>query len=287
MKKNHQPYIKWYSSDFLAGVRGLSASQIGIYIILINEMYERCEPLPLNYKRLAWQCGCTKTTFKKGLDILIEEEKIIMKDGGLWNNRVEKEFKNRQKRSATGSDNANARWKKANEINNGVMPTVCKTDATAMLIPEARNQKPDKKKIQKEIIEKDFDEFWILCLRKDAKDRGLKNYIKARKDADKETILSAMKAYSKSCEEKGTERDYIKVPANWLSDGMYKDQLEMNGHDYLNAKDGEWKARIKAYKRNGNWHDEWGFKPDENGNDVPKAILRENNFQTLTNNGSE
>lgn len=157
MKKNHLPYIKWYSSDFLAGVRGLSASQIGIYTILINEMYERTEPLPLNHKRLAWQCGCTQTTFKKTLKMLIEEGKIIIIDDCLWNSRVEKEFENRKKRSATGKGNANTRWKKVNEINDGGMQTVCKDDATAMLY---QKPEPDIKDIDKSISQKTdlFDE---------------------------------------------------------------------------------------------------------------------------------
>lgn len=153
MKKNHQPYVKWYSSDFLAGVRGLSATQIGIYTILINEMYERCEPLPINNKRLAWQCGCTQVTFKKTLEMLIEEGKIIIIDDCLWNNRVEKEFENRKKRSVTGTDNANAGWKKRNKINGAQMQTVCKSDATAMLIPETRNQNhKEVKDIDKSIL---------------------------------------------------------------------------------------------------------------------------------------
>lgn len=143
MKNNHQPYIKWYSSDFLAGVRGMSAAEVGIYTILINEMYERTHPLPINNKRLSWQCGCTQSTFKKALKMLIDEGKITLIDGCLWNSRVEKEFKNRKKRRGNASAAADARWKKANEINDDDMRMQCGNDADAMPIPETRNQKPE------------------------------------------------------------------------------------------------------------------------------------------------
>lgn len=285
MKKNHQPYVKWYSSDFLAGVRGLSASQIGIYTILINEMYERTEPLPLNLKRLAWQCGCTKTTFQKALNLLIEEEKIILKNDGLWNNRVEKEFKNRQKRSATGSDNANARWEKSNKINGGGMQTVCKRDATAMLIPETRNQKPDNKKN----IQKEFEGFWITYGKHGSKKKALDKFIIVRKKTSYEILIKANKTYDQHLKIEDWKKKRHMV--TWLNQEGWNDEYPLNGStdnfDYLNVKSSEWGARIKNYKSSGRWHDEWGLKPDENGNDVPEEILRHNNYQTFTNNRSE
>jgi len=154
MKQNKLPYIKWYSSDFLAGVRGMTATQIGVYTILINEMYERCSPLPLDYRRLAWQCGCTRPTLKKAIDALIQDGKIETKDGGLWNFRVEKEFISREKRVATASINISRRWKKPNEINGGAIPTVYQDDTKGILsqTPEARNQKPTKYKYEGEVI---------------------------------------------------------------------------------------------------------------------------------------
>lgn len=148
-------------------------------------------------------------------------------------------------------------------------------------------EKNIKKKNKTNKLEKDFGEFWELCLRKEAKAQALINYKKARKNTDKDLIHNSMKAYSDNCINEDTEKQFIKRPSNWLTAGMYNDQLEMNGHDPLKQSDGEWRARIKGYKRNGGWHDEWGFKPDENGNDIPEAILKENNYQTFTNNRSE
>ena len=154
MKQNKQPYIKWYSSDFLAGVRGMTATQIGVYTILINEMYERCEPLPLDHRRLAWQCGCTKPTLKKVLDSLIQDGKIEIKNDGLWNFRVEKEFISRQKRVATSKQAVNARWEKVNEINGDAILELYGNDTAALPSqkPETRNQKVSKYKYEGQVI---------------------------------------------------------------------------------------------------------------------------------------
>jgi len=123
----------------------MSASQIGIYTVLINEMYERTEPLPLNYKVLSWQCGCSQIIFKKGLKTLQNDGKIIIKEGGLWNNRVEKEFKNRQIRSDRARVNALKGQKKVNEINGHDEPKGSQRGAKGVLIPDTICHIPEKK----------------------------------------------------------------------------------------------------------------------------------------------
>lgn len=234
MKTHKLPYIKWYSSDFLAGIRGLSATQIGIYVILINEMYERCEPLPLNYKRLAWQCNCTKQTLEKALDVLMEEGKIIIINGCLWNNRVEKEFKDRKKRSAAGKGNANTRWEKHNEINGSHMPKLCNGDANGMLYqkPETRNQKPEEK-----IYKKEFEEFYNLYPRKVSKRAASLKYETIIKEVSHEDLIKSVIAYAVSVKDK--QKKYIPHPATWLNAGRWDDEIEepeFNALDYLKQK---------------------------------------------------
>ncbi|MDD9330095.1 MAG: DUF1376 domain-containing protein, partial [Bartonella sp.] len=71
------PYVCWYQNDFLGGVRGMRAHEIGIYTILLNEMYARGRPLNLSIERLARLCGCDKRTFEGVLEMLITEGKIL------------------------------------------------------------------------------------------------------------------------------------------------------------------------------------------------------------------
>lgn len=283
------------------GTEELSLDQEAFYLRLINLMYRYDGALPDNDDLLHFKTRTSMRMFKKLKKQLLDMEKIFIKDGLLMNTKVNLELDFINEKSAKNSRAAKIKHAKVQRKLSQKKPklleykekpsanaqqTLCIDGCESPAIQGNRGT-GDNKNIQKEIIEKDFDEFWTLCLRKKSKAQALINYKKARKDTDKDLIHNSMKAYSKNCEEEGTEEKYIKKPSNWLTAGMYNDQLEMNGYDYLNASNSTWKARIKAYKRNGNWHDEWGFKPDENGNDVPESILRENNYQTLTNNGSE
>ncbi|WP_336288177.1 YdaU family protein [Bartonella sp. CB60] len=91
------PYVCWYQNDFLGGVRGMRAHEIGIYTILLNEMYARGRPLELSVERLARLCGCDKRTFVNVLEMLIAEGKILNLANGLWNKRCENVFYERAK----------------------------------------------------------------------------------------------------------------------------------------------------------------------------------------------
>ncbi|WP_455465872.1 YdaU family protein [Bartonella sp. B39] len=109
------PYVCWYQNDFLGGVRGMRAHEIGIYTILLNEMYARGRPLELSVERLARLCGCDKRTFVNVLEMLIEEGKILNLANGLWNKRCENVFHERAKlleqKSLAGRSSAQKRKK--------------------------------------------------------------------------------------------------------------------------------------------------------------------------------
>lgn len=109
-KANKQPYVRFFASDWLAGTRGMRAIEIGVYITLVAMMYERCQPLPEDPKKLARLCGCGLQAFKTILGVLVEDGKIIRTDAGLWNKRVEKEFEWRSKLSKDAKTAANTRW---------------------------------------------------------------------------------------------------------------------------------------------------------------------------------
>lgn len=133
------PWIRFFPSDWLAGTRGMSAVETGVYITLVATMYERGEPIPEDNARLARLCGSSNSAFKKALDTLVDEGKITRVDGGLWNDRVEKEQVYLSEKSEVGSKAARARWGKKDNENNttddaNALPTHSEGNA---------NQKPD------------------------------------------------------------------------------------------------------------------------------------------------
>ncbi|WP_019219542.1 YdaU family protein, partial [Bartonella florencae] len=114
------PYVCWYQNDFLGGVRGMRAHEIGIYTILLNEMYARGRPLELSVERLARLCGCDKRTFSNVLEMLIAEGKILNLAHGLWNKRCETIFQERAKFLEQKSFAGHCSAKKRKEINSAL-----------------------------------------------------------------------------------------------------------------------------------------------------------------------
>ena len=97
------PWVRFFPSDWLAGTRGLSAIESGVYITLVALMYERGGPLTENRGRLARVCGTSNKRFEMALSALIGHGKIIETDLGLWNDRVEKESELRSEKTKTAA----------------------------------------------------------------------------------------------------------------------------------------------------------------------------------------
>lgn len=112
-------HIAFYPSDWLAGTRGLSDSETGVYITLIARMYEMAAPIERDDVRLARLCGCkSKAVFVKTLEHLISEGKIVEMNEGLFNERVGKEIKITTEKSDKARAAAQSRWdRKANQNN--------------------------------------------------------------------------------------------------------------------------------------------------------------------------
>ena len=110
-------HIALYPSDWLAGTRGLTPAETGVYITLVCMMYERQAPLPFDHARLARMCNCPAGTFKKILAVLIDERKLIETPDGLWQRRVDREIAAAKEAMGEASERgkraADARWSKS------------------------------------------------------------------------------------------------------------------------------------------------------------------------------
>lgn len=133
------PWVRFFASDWLAGTRGMTAAETGIYITLIAMMYERGGKIPNETCRLARLCGASNSSFKRALGTLIEDGKIIADGEFLTNERVVEELSYSRKKSSVARDAANRRWGQKDNKNNGpnyanALPSQCQSNA---------NQKPD------------------------------------------------------------------------------------------------------------------------------------------------
>lgn len=142
------PWIRFFPSDWLAGTRGMTAAESGIYITLIALMYERGGEIENNPPRLCRLCGSSNSSFKKVLETLISERKITLTDGLLTNKRVVEELSYTREKSSVARASAKSRWgKKPNKNNTDIdasaMQTQCGRNANQK--PEAREKDKPKK----------------------------------------------------------------------------------------------------------------------------------------------
>lgn len=122
---NDNPYIPFYTSDFLGGTSGMSAATKGVYITLLCLMYESEGPLTQKEDVLARRCGSTPRWFKAAIDDLKHDGKLIEKDGGLWSPTCDKHIEKRRAVKTANANNARMRWEKEQQKQQ-------MSDATAM-----------------------------------------------------------------------------------------------------------------------------------------------------------
>lgn len=79
----------------MRGVRGLTAQETGLYVMLLCRMYEESGPIENHALKLSTYCGMRMATFQKTLDRLIALDKITSSDGLLFNDRAATEISNR------------------------------------------------------------------------------------------------------------------------------------------------------------------------------------------------
>jgi hypothetical protein len=71
--------------------------------------------------------------------------------------------------------------------------------------------------------DEEFDRWYAMYPRKEAKAAAQKAFTKVRKNADIDTLMAGLERYVKSV--KGTERKYIALPASWLNAGRWEDEV--------------------------------------------------------------
>ena len=126
---SNKPFIKFFSSDFLAGTSGLSPAERGVYITLLCLIFEQDGPIARDDARLSRRCGAPKAAFVRILECLIEQGKVHEEGGKLTNRRAEKAIDDRAKRTQNSTHAANQRWSAEKEKSQQIQG---KGDATAM-----------------------------------------------------------------------------------------------------------------------------------------------------------
>lgn len=92
---NRVPYFAFYPADFMNGVRGLTAQEVGVYTMILCRIYEESGPVEYHARRLATYCGMREATFVAVVEKLVDLDKLQLVDGMLSNRRAEGEIAKR------------------------------------------------------------------------------------------------------------------------------------------------------------------------------------------------
>ena len=117
MTSHHASWFKFYPADFMNGVRGLSAQEVGLYTMLLARIYEENGPIEYHPLRLSTYCGMREATFVKTLEKLLALGKITLREGMLSNARAEAEISNRSHdlKNASKAGKASAEKRQQNQ----------------------------------------------------------------------------------------------------------------------------------------------------------------------------
>lgn len=143
------PWVRFFPSDWLAGTRGMSAAETGVYITLIALMYERTAPIERDDARLARLCGLPTVTFRTILATLIEQKKVTMVDGNLWGRRVGMEVEIRKGRSQKAREAASAKHQQ-NQHSLSANASAGQSVSSAPTLLRARASEPDTRSQEEE-----------------------------------------------------------------------------------------------------------------------------------------
>jgi uncharacterized protein YdaU (DUF1376 family) len=114
-----RPWYKHYAADFLNGVDGIGPDTIGCYIVILDMLYDRGEPVPNDARLIGGRLGCSSRLARTLIDRLIGLGKLFQAPLGLTNIRAEKEITitklNRLKFVESGSKGGRNRAKRMGE----------------------------------------------------------------------------------------------------------------------------------------------------------------------------
>lgn len=153
MSKARIPYFDFYPADFMHGIRGLTAQEVGIYTMLLCRIYEENGPVEYHPARLSTYCGTREATFVKAFDRLVVLGKLVVEGGRFMNPRARSEISAREVKlennSRAGKISANKRKQKQQEAATDVQhpcnhtDTDTDTDKAATAAPVATSADAD------------------------------------------------------------------------------------------------------------------------------------------------
>lgn len=235
--------VPFYPSDWLAGTRGMTAAETGVYITIIAMIYERAEAIRCDdMAKLARLCGTSASALKAILTRLVDDGKLTMEGGLLSNKRAELEIKNVMAKSEVARDKANARWAKNDEKS---MPVGCNSTAPAMqaishkpidntpIVPSRGDKRPrkDRNKVSSPTYTPEFEIFWDCypVVPNQSKAKASEAFYRLDKPDKATAIDGAMEFATRlqaEIERRPEAANFVPHAATWLNQRRWETLLE-------------------------------------------------------------
>jgi uncharacterized protein YdaU (DUF1376 family) len=216
------PYFDFYPVDFMNGVRGLSAQEVGVYTMVLCRIYEENGPIEYNTMRLSTYCGMRQTTFQKTVERLIDLGKFKLSSGILSNDRAEREISSRADKlklnSKAGKASAKKRQQKQAKASTDVQRTFNHTD-TDTDTDTIKDFSPPLREREPVGTQDDFEAFWQAYPHKVQQPSARGAYQFACLRASPAEILAGAIRYARKMD----DRPWMN-PAKWLSEDCWNDQ---------------------------------------------------------------
>ncbi len=218
-------WFRFHPSRFMAGIRGLNANEVKVYISLLCRMYESDGPITADREILSTYCEVRPSSFDKALDRLIRLEKIqITTDGRLINGAAAEEISYRASKSEIAKRAGKISSEKKQE-NQSASAAPAEHPFNHKEEEKERDKKEEEAKASLCILR--FSEFWDAYPHREGKRNRAgaeKKYRAAVKSGvSEQTIIDgAIAAHNDARVRRGFARD----PTTWLNQEGWSDQPE-------------------------------------------------------------
>lgn len=227
---SEHPYIPFYTSDFLGGTSGMTASSKGVYITILCLIYEAEGPVTQKWDILARRCGCTLPAFKRAISDLEDDGKIEVSEGEIWSPKCEKHLAQRRDRQNSARSAAKTRWEKDKQKQ-------CLHDADALRSQCQPEPEPEVKEEPKGSSQKraerapdpdGFDEFWQAYPHRNGVKRGRAKSVQKFRAAIRsgQSPAALIDAAHRYRADRQVIDGYAKDPATWLGNRCWEDEIE-------------------------------------------------------------
>lgn len=229
MSSKRIPYFDFYPVDFMRGVRGLTAAEVGIYTMILCRIYEENGPVEYHPVRLSAYCGVRESVLTKAVDRLIVLGRLEVENGMVSDDRAMKEIRIRETKlknnSRAGKASANKRQQKQSQPATGVEQafnhTDTDTDTDKKKDANASSRAPAPQQTR-------FDEFWNCYPHRNGAKKGRADcervYAKAVKAGVTEQQI--IDAAGRAREDPDVKRGYGRSALPWLNQRGWEDEIQ-------------------------------------------------------------